>query len=416
LTAGRDQGMTAPSAVRGKLLVLAYFAFISLGLPDGLIGVGWPSIRAEFAVPTEALGLLLFASTAGYLISSVAAGFTLARLGVGWLLAGSATVATTALAGYAVSPSLAVMIGFGLLAGFAGGAIDSGLNAYAAGAFGPKHMNWLHAFFGLGGALGPLIMTAVITSGTSWRWGYAVVASAQLLLALIFVRTARSWAEQRAVPGPGDPHHAPVEAILPPRSRETLALPAVWFGVLTFATYTAIEVGAGLWAYVFLTDGRGVGTAVAGACVSGYWASLFLGRIVQGLVAERIGTRKTLVGSLVGMAGGALLVAIPAPAWLAVTGLALIGFAAAPVFPLLTLTTADRVGAAHADRAIGMQVAAAGLGAAAIPAGIGVLLGRIDVEALGPALLLLAVSLLVFYAAAHRTGTRRPTSPAKALS
>jgi fucose permease len=396
--------MTAPSAVRGKLLVLAYFAFISLGLPDGLIGVGWPSIRADLGVPTEALGLLLFASTAGYLISSVAAGFTLARLGVGWLLAGSATLATTALAGYAVSPLLAVMIGFALLAGFAGGAIDSGLNAYAASAFGPKHMNWLHAFFGLGVALGPLIMTAVIMSGASWRWGYALIACAQLLLALIFVRTAQSWGEQRAVPGSGDPHHAPVEAMLPPLGRETLVLPAVWFGVLTFATYVAIEVGAGLWAFVFLTEGRGLSAAAAGACMSGYWASLFLGRIVQGLVAERLGTRRVLVGSLVGMAGGALLVAIPAPAGLAVTGLALIGFAAAPVFPLLTLTTADRVGAAHADRAIGMQVAAAALGGAVIPAGIGVLLSRIDVEALGPALLLLAVSLLAFYAASNRPG------------
>ncbi len=401
--------MAAPVAVRTSLLILAYFAFISLGLPDGLIGVGWPSIRSDFAVSTEAVGLLLFAGTAGYLTSSVAAGFTIAHLGVGWLLAGSTALASLALAGYAVSPGLGVMVPCALLAGIGGGAIDSGLNAYAASAFGPRHMNWLHACYGLGVALGPLIMTAVIGAGLSWRWGYGGVASAQLALALAFLMTARSWGARRPVTGARDPHHAPVEAMVPVRNRETLALPAVWLGVLAFAIYVAIEVGAGLWAFLFLTEARGVGATVAGVCVSGYWASLFVGRVVQGLVAERVGSTTVLVASLVGMAVGALLIAIPAPGWLAVIGLGLIGFAAAPVFPLLTLTTADRVGAAHADRAIGMQIGGAGLGGALIPAGIGVLLSRVDVEALGPALLVLSLILLALYAASTRGAARRPT-------
>ncbi len=141
-------------------------------------------------------------------------------------------------------------------------------------------------------------------------------------------------------------------------------------------------------------------------CVSGYWASLFVGRVVQGVVAERLGSTMVLVGSLLGMAAGAALVAVPAPGWLAVIGLALIGFSAAPVFPLLTLTTADRVGAAHADRAIGMQIAGAGLGGALIPAGIGVLLTRSGVEALGPALVVLALALLLLYVAVNRVAAR----------
>jgi MFS family permease len=180
--------MTAPATFRLSLLVLAYFAFVSLGLPDGLIGVGWPSIRSEFDVATEAVGVLLFAGTAGYLTSSVVAGFSVARLGVGWLLAGSTALASLALVGYALSPGLGLMIPCALLAGIGGGAIDSGLNAYAASRFGPRHINWLHAFFGLGVALGPLIMTAVLTAALSWRAGYGVVASAQLVLALAFVR------------------------------------------------------------------------------------------------------------------------------------------------------------------------------------------------------------------------------------
>jgi fucose permease len=384
-------------SIRASLLVLAYCAFISLGLPDGLLGVGWPSIRADFGVPTEAVGLLLFAGTAGYLTSSVAAGFTIERLGVGWLLAGSTALASLSLAGYALSPGLGLMIPCALIAGFGGGAIDSGLNAYAAGAFGPKHMNWLHAFFGLGVAAGPLIMTSVLAAGRSWRWGYVIVASAQCALALAFAFTARAWSARGTAPGP-----SPVAAV---RKRETLALPAVWLGALAFALYVAIEVGAGLWAFLLLTDGRGMGASVAGLCVSGYWASLFVGRVVQGLVAGRVGSTRVLVGSLIGMAVGAALVAVPGPGWPAVIGLLLIGFAAAPVFPLLTLMTADRVGAAHADRAIGIQVAAAALGGALLPSGIGVLISRTDVEALGPALVVLSLALVGLYAAVHRDGT-----------
>lgn len=367
--------------------MLAYLAFISLGLPDGLIGVGWPSIRSDFEVSTESVGLLLFAGTAGYLTASVVAGFSIERLGVGWLLAGSTALASLALAGYAVSPGLPVMVGFALLAGVGGGAIDSGLNAYAASAFGPRQMNWLHAFFGLGVALGPLIMTSVIGGGHSWRWGYAIVATGQLALATAFMLTARSWSGRAT----------PAQPVATTRKRDTLALPGVWLGVLAFGIYVAIEVAAGLWAYLLLTEGRGFSATGAGLCVSGYWASLFVGRLVQGVAAERFGSERVLVGSLVGMAVGALLVAVPGPGGLAVLGLILIGFAAAPVFPLLTLTTADRVGAAHADRAIGMQIAGAGLGGAVLPAGIGVLLSRVDVEALGPALLVLAVLLLALY-------------------
>lgn len=395
---------TTRAAARRSLLTLAYLAFVSLGLPDGLIGVGWPSIRSDLGVPTEAVGLVLAAGTAGYMTSSVVAGFTIARLGVGWLLAGSTALASLALTGYALSPALALIIGCALLLGLGSGAIDSGLNAYAAGAFGARHMNWLHAAFGFGATLGPLVMTSVLGLHLSWRWGYGVVAATQFALATAFALTAGAWRAPR--PRPQDP--APAAARAPARGRDTLALPAVWLGALAFGVYAAIEIGAGLWAYLLLTEGRGLSGAVAGVCVSGYWGSLFVGRLLFGVVAERLDSARVLMGCLISMAAGALLVAVPAPAWVAAAGLFLIGFAAAPVFPLLTLTTADRVGAAHADQAIGMQVGGAGLGGAIIPAGIGVLLSRIDVEALGPALLALSVILLALYVASIR---RRPPVP-----
>lgn len=407
----RDRAATRPS-VRGtsasaSLLVLAYLAFISLGLPDGLLGVGWPSIAADFEVPTEAVGLLLTAATAGYLTSSVLAGFSLARLGVGRLLAGSTALAGLALIGYTIVPGLGPMVACALLLGLGSGAIDSGLNAHAAGAFGPRHMNWMHACFGLGVALGPLIMTVVLGAGLAWRWGYGIVGTAELVLAVAFATTVGAWGLRRgARSAPGQPAAAPPAD--PPRAavrvRETLALPTVWVGALAFSVYVAIEVGAGLWAFLLLTQGRGLGATAAGVCVSIYWGSLFVGRVVQGFVAERLGSGPVLRVSLIAMAVGAGLVALPAPGWLAVLGLAVLGLGAAPVFPLLTLTTAERVGPAHADRAIGLQIGAAGLGGALVPAGIGVLIGRYGVEVLGPALLVSALVLLLLYAVSHRGG------------
>ncbi|HEU4426816.1 MAG TPA: MFS transporter, partial [Pilimelia sp.] len=323
--------------------------------------------------------------------------------------------------------ALAVTVVAALLLGLGSGAIDSGLNAYAAATFGPRHMNWLHASFGFGATLGPLIMTAVLAAALSWRWGYAIVAAAQALLAVAFALTAGSWSARplagAAAPSPLDatppaarpPTATPSAVPLaePPavpfarvRKRDTLALPAVWLGVFAFALYTAIEVAAGLWAYTLLTQGKGMAPSAAGICVAAYWGSLFAGRLALGVVAERVGSGRVLLASLTGMIVGSGLVAIPADAWVAVLGLMLIGLAAAPVFPLLTLTTSARVGDAHADRAIGLQVGAAGLGGALLPAGVGVLLGRVDVAALGPALLAMSVALLALYVAAARTPLR----------
>ncbi|AVT32001.1 MULTISPECIES: sugar MFS transporter [unclassified Plantactinospora] len=402
--------MSTPSR-RGPglaVLVLAYLAFVSLGLPDGLLGVGWPSISAELEAPTEAVGLLLTSATVGYLVSSVVAGFSIARLGVGWLLAGSTVLASLALAGYAAAPALSIVIGCALLLGLGSGAIDAGLNAYAADAFGPRQMNWLHAFFGLGVAIGPLVMTTVLGAGLGWRWGYGILAAAQAGLALAFVLTVRTWERRRGADAAEGPDPAPAAPAGPVRIGATLALPAVWFGVLTFAVYVAIEVGAGLWAFLLLTEDRGISPTVAGLCVSLYWGSLFLGRVVQGFVAERLGTRRVLLGSMYAMAFGSALVAIPGPGWLAVAGLAVIGFGAAAVFPLLTLSTAERVGRQHADRTIGLQIGASGLGGAIIPGAIGVLIGRTSVAVLGPALVVLSLAMIALYWASSRRAARHP--------
>lgn len=370
----------------GALLGLAYLGFISLGLPDALLGVGWPSMRATFGVSIEAVGLILTVGVTGYLMSSVSTGFALAKLGVGRLLAGSTGLVALGLAAYAAAPVFALVLVGAVLVGLGSGAIDAGLNVYAAEHFGARHMNWLHASFGFGATLGPLVMTSVLGAGLGWRWGYGLTAAVQGMLAVAFAVTARSWSSDSPPPTETEP------------PRGALTLPTVWLGAVTFALYTGTEVAVALWTFTLLTDGRHLSTAVAGTCVSAYWGALFAGRIAYGAVADRLPAAKALVGCLGGMVAGALVAVLSAPAPVTVFGVMLIGLFAAPVFPLLTLTTADRVGADLAGPAVGLQIGAASLGAVICPAVIGLLVGRHGTGVIAPSFVVLALLLPLAYA------------------
>ena len=177
------------------LVVLAFLAYVSLGLPDGLLGVAWPSMRHDFSLPLDSLGLLSIAFTVGYLSSSFFAGRLVARLRLGMLLALSTFFAGGALVGYGVAPGWWVVVVLGVAAGLGGGGIDGALNIYVAANHGERMMQWLHAVYGVGATLGPVIMTLAISSLGSWRWGYVVVGGLELSLAVCFVadRVAVGW-------------------------------------------------------------------------------------------------------------------------------------------------------------------------------------------------------------------------------
>jgi len=177
------------------------------------------------------------------------------------------------------------------------------------------------------------------------------------------------------------------------------------------AVESGIEAAAGIWGYVFLTYGRGVPATIAGVAVSAYWAMMFAGRALLGPVAERVGASRVLGLAVAAVPGGALLMAVPGPAAVAVAGMMLLGLAAAPVFPLLTLTTADRVGEGGAAMAVGLQTAASAIGSAALPSGIGLVIGAAGARSAGPALFVLGVAMCAVYALAIR-----PARPAGTVS
>lgn len=375
---------------RTALLVgLAYVAFISLGLPDGLNGVAWPSIRTTFRLPLDALGALITTGTIGYLISSFSSGRVLARIGVGWLLVLSCLATAISLLGYGTVPLWGMMIGLGLLSGLGAGAIDAGLNTYAAENFSPRTMNWLHASFGLGAATGPLIMSSVISTGNSWRLGYLLVGTAQLLLAACFAWTRKQW----------QTHSDSAEAVPTPSAPmiRTLALPSAWLSILLFLLYAGIEFSAGQWLYSLLTEARGMLPALAGIWVSVYWGSLTIGRLLSGIVVAHITVRTLLRLCMIAAGVGAVLLWLNLTAWLSLSGVALLGLALAPMFPSFISLTPARMGPAHAANTVGFQIAAATFGGASFVSGFGLLASEVGLEILGPYLLITAILLTVVF-------------------
>ncbi|HSB10151.1 MAG TPA: MFS transporter [Blastocatellia bacterium] len=375
------------------MIGLACVSFISLGLPDGLNGVAWPSIRAYFDLQLDALGVLLMMFTIGYLVSSFNSGQLLARMSVGSLLAASCLATSASLIGYALAPAWWVMVALGILAGLGAGAIDGGLNTYAATQFSPRMVNWLHACYGVGAAGGPVIMTLVLAAHHRWQLGYAIVGGGQLFLAICFGLTRKQWL---TIPA-RSPERSAVKQNERVSNLTTLRLPVVWLGAAVFFLYTGIEAAAGTWAYSLFTEARGVPMMVAGMWVSIYWGSLTAGRLLAGFFAGFVPAHRLLLSCMVGIALGATLVWFGGEGYPSFIGLGLMGLASAPVFPTMISSTPGRLGGTHTANAIGFQIAAAVLGQSMLPAFIGLLAKRIGLEIVGPALLVSALSLIAFH-------------------
>jgi len=370
------------------LILLAFIAFIALGLPDGLLGVGWPSIRTDFSVPLDAIGMFLIASVAGYMTSSFLSGFLLSRVGVGRVLVASCLLTGLALIGYTIVPQWWVMVLLGVFAGLGAGAIDAGLNTYVAANFGEGMMQWLHASWGVGITMGPIIMTFGLVTMENWRFGYRVVGAFQIVLALAFAFTVAMWAKNEM---PSDSQTEKKLTDYKTPLGETLRRPQVWLSVLLFFLYVGAEASLGTWTYTLLTESRGVDITLAGFFAGSYWFTFTIGRIIAGIFASRVGVNKLVIGGLVGaLLGAGLLVWNPSE-MSNVLAVAIIGLSIAPIFPAMMSGTRIRVGDDYAANTIGMQMAATGFGTAVIPGMMGVLARQSSLE-------IIPVCLLVVYA------------------
>jgi fucose permease len=388
------------------LIPLAFVAFVSLGLPDCVLGVAWPSIRADFHQPLSQLGPILIGGAAGYLCSGFFAGQIVRTIGVGRLLVASALTVVLSLLAYGFAPAFPIVIVAAVIGGLGAGAIDAGINTFAASHFSPRIVNWLHASWGIGATMGPLLMTAVLATHHGWRSGYAIIAAAMTLLSLLFLATLRLWGDRAAAPAQAHADH-PTATLA-----DALRQGVVWMQSLLFFVYAGIESTAGQLLYTLFTERRGINPTTAGITVGGYWGALTVGRIVFGQLSTTISRRALLrTGMLLAVVAATLIGWNPATP-VSLGGVALLGFALAPIFPTLISATPATVGPRYAPHAVGFQVAAASLGIAAFPAVVSVLARARGLEVVCSYLVAASIALL----ALHELTVRLAETPALATA
>ena len=354
---------------RAGLIALIFIAFISLGMPDGLLGVAWPSIHTNFNIPLDSLGYWLFASTAGYMLASFFNGKVISRLGVGGTLAASCGLTGMALIGYTIVPFWWMIVATGFFGGLGAGAIDAGLNTYVASNFKENIMQWLHAFYGVGVTMGPIIMTNAINVFDNWRLGYVVVGGAQILLGIAFLFSLKKWQNSKSEDADAPKNLTEYKTPM----IETLKRPITYISVLLFFVYTGAEMSLGTWVYTLLTEGRHISVAIAGYLASSYYITFTIGRMTAGLLAHKFKMKVLLPAAMIAAFIGSVLLMINVSNVVSIIGVAIIGFAIAPIVPGLVSDTSDRVSAKHGANTIGIQMSlGAGLGGAAISAIVGI--------------------------------------------
>jgi len=384
---------------RAGLILLIFVAFIALGMPDGLLGVGWPSIRTSFNVPIDALGALLFVSMIGYLTSSFLSGELTRRWGVGRLLIVSCALTGAGLIGYTLVPQWWMMVALGLAAGMGAGGIDSSLNAYVARHYSAGLMQWLHASYGVGITAGPLIMTAALTNFQNWRLGYLLVGAVQIVLAITFWITLPIWQQNNNASA-----ESPTEPLKEVNLGQTLKRRRVWLSMLLFFFYVGSEVTMGTWVYSLLTEGRGVDPQLAGYFAGSYWFTFTIGRILAGLVTRKINIQSLVKICIIAAILAGVILELNLSTWVNLAAVAVIGFAFAPVFPGLMSGTPLRVGQQHSNNTIGMQAAAGALGGTALTSLVGVLARVYGLEVVPSAMVAFLACLLAGYIIFERKG------------
>jgi len=385
------------------LLVIIYTAFISLGLPDALLGAGWPAMRESLKVPLGYAGILQMVTSGGTIVSSITSGRVLAKFGTGPVTAASVALTAIALLGFALLPSFWWLILAAVPLGLGAGSVDSGLNAFVAEHYESRHMSWLHSFWGVGALGGPLVLSLFLSRGVSWRQGYLSIGLFQCVLVALLVLSIPLWAKVRARSygdsGAPESSHPPVI--------ELLKIRGVKFAVVTFLFYCGVEASMGLWIGSFLVNIKGLDPVAAARWVSAFYASITAGRLLTGFVTFKVRNVDLIRwGGAIVLLGVVLILAAPA-AGLCVAGIVLAGLGCAPVFPCMLHETPVRFGARHAQSIMGVQMAFAYIGTTLLPPFFGMVSSYTSLSLLPVFLLVYTLALMVC------AELLRPVRPAK---
>ncbi|GAA1394977.1 MFS transporter [Luteococcus peritonei] len=382
------------------LLAIIYLAFISLGLPDSLVGAGWPTIHQDLGVPVAYAGFVTIIIAGGTIVSSLASERLTRRLGTGLVTAISVAMTAAALFGFSTSHSFWMLCLWALPYGLGAGAVDAALNNYVALHYAARHMNWLHSFWGLGASISPFIMGHALGAGQGWSSAYRHVGLIQAVLTVMLLVTLPLWGKAAAS---GRSAHAELDHDDPEQQpvghvplATALRIPGVPFVLAAFFAYCAAESTAILWASTYLVGERGVATATAARFASLFLLGITAGRFLAGFFADRVGDKLLVRGGFATVAFGFALMALPVSTdVLALAGLVIAGLGSAPVYPAIIHSTPRNFGARNSQAIIGIQMAAAYTGSTLAPPLVGALSAWLGLWLLPCALFLLAVLGLV---------------------
>lgn len=356
------------------LLPLIYLSFISLGLPDAMLGAAWPSVAPQLGKTVSDLGLVSALSAIGAVISSLLSSKLIARFGTGKVMVGSVllTAVMMLLFSYVNTYFLACVITLAL--GTGGGAVDAGLNGFVARNYKANHMSWLHFMWGVGATLGPVIIGVNLKGAGSWPAGYRTAALLQAILCAVLFLSLPWWRKAEGMDtGVGEQTQGVsiMEAIRTPGLLSVLA---------AYVCFVGFEAAAGVWAASFLEKQKGFDAASAALYSSLYFFGTTAGRGISGFVAIRIDSRRMIrLGFLLAFMG-AVILALPLPRGAALAAYVLLGLGNAPIFPSMTFLTPQRFGHRISQTAIGLQMAAAYTGSTLIPPLTGILVRLISLQ------------------------------------
>lgn len=360
-------GARGRNMVSTALLMMIYLSFISLGLPDSMLGSAWPAMNVSLNAPLWGAGLVQMLISFCTIISSLNSAKLIRRFGTGKLTAISVATTALALLGFSLAKNYAFLLLMAVPLGLGAGAVDAGLNNYVALHCEAKHMSWLHCFWGVGTIIGPMILSAVLRVGGSWATGYRAVGLIQCAVSALLFATLGMWKHGNIQQ---EEYGAKALSVW-----EVLSLPGAKAGMVTFLCYCAVEATLGLWGATYISQVRGVDEATAASFGAMFYIGITVGRAISGFMAMKLLPKQMVRVGQALLALGCIFMMIPAGSTLSGIGLVVCGLGCAPIYPNIIQDTPVNYGTENSQAAIGVQMAFAYVGSTFLPSIFGALAG-----------------------------------------
>lgn len=386
------------------LLAIIYVSFISLGLPDSLLGSAWPLMYQELHVPVSYSGIIFMIISLGTVCSSLQSDRLTKKLGAGRVTAVSVGMTAAALFGFSCSHSFIALCLWALPYGLGAGAVDAALNNYVALHFASRHMSWLHCMWGVGASVGPYIMSAAILHTASWNMGYRIIGILQVVLSIIIFISIPLWKKHSHDSNAAE---GTAESAKPIPLREVIHFKGAKEIMIAFFCYCALEQTVGLWASSYLVLERGISETEATRFASLFFFGITFGRAVNGFMTMRFSDTRLIYMGQVIVGIGILLIVLPVGNVAALAGFVAIGVGCAPIYPCVIHSTPAYFGKERSQAMVGVQMASAYVGTSVMPPVFGFIAGRISIALLPVYLAAILFMMVIMYYRVNRLTGRR---------